>query len=104
MVKIFFLVVSYSLIIYYGLSSTYICTINSRIVFSFFIILTAFLLSHIVSSQLFLANPHKPPLVIEIFQRNKPQLLDYIENFHPKEEDEQLEEEKEYLIDQLNKL
>jgi len=54
--------------------------------------------------KLFLANPKKPELVIEIFKRNKEQLLLYIDNFHPKEEDEQLDQEKDYLINQLNML
>jgi len=54
--------------------------------------------------KLFLANPKKTDLVLEIFKRNKEQLLLYINNFHPKEEDEQLEQEKEYLIQKLNTL
>ena len=39
--------------------------------------------------KVFVANPNKPPAIVDILAGNKPKLLQYLKDFHNDKEDEQ---------------
>ena len=55
--------------------------------------------------QVFVANPNKPRPILEILLRNKDKLVDFLQKFHnDRQEDEQFNDEKAYLIKQIKEL
>eukprot|EP01105_Mastigella_eilhardi_P009732 TRINITY_DN2286_c1_g2_i1.p2 TRINITY_DN2286_c1_g2~~TRINITY_DN2286_c1_g2_i1.p2 ORF type:complete len:351 (-),score=132.77 TRINITY_DN2286_c1_g2_i1:891-1862(-) len=54
--------------------------------------------------KVFVANPNKPPLILEILQKNKTLLIKYLSNFQNNREEEQFNEEKAFLIKQISML
>lgn len=55
--------------------------------------------------QVFVANPNKSPAILDILKKNKNKLLDFINQFHThRTEDEQFNDEKNYLISQIQEL
>jgi len=55
--------------------------------------------------KVFVANPKKPPKILELLQRNKERLISYLSDFHnDRGEDEQFMEERAYLIRQIQSL
>lgn len=58
-----------------------------------------------VNKQVFVANPNKPRPILEILLRNKDKLVDFLSRFHnDRQEDEQFNDEKAYLIKQIKEL
>lgn len=54
---------------------------------------------------MFVANPNKPRPILEILLRNKEKLVDFLSKFHnDRQEDEQFNDEKAYLIKQIKEL
>ncbi|VDD96300.1 unnamed protein product [Enterobius vermicularis] len=52
--------------------------------------------------KVFVANPNKPKPIAEILLRNREKLVDFLSNFHTdRTEDEQFNDEKAYLIKQI---
>lgn len=57
------------------------------------------------SKKVFVANPNKPKPITDILLRNKEKLIDFLSNFHSdRNEDEQFNDEKAYLIKQIKEL
>lgn len=54
--------------------------------------------------KVFVANPQKPPAVVEILAKNKEKLIAFLTNFHTDKEDEQFNEEKQLLITEIQRL
>merc|ERR1711874_171758 len=55
--------------------------------------------------RLFVANPNKPKPILDILLRNQEKLVDFLSKFHTdRSEDEQFNDEKAYLIKQINEL
>lgn len=55
--------------------------------------------------QVFVANPNKPRPILEILLRNKERLVEFLSKFHnDRQEDEQFNDEKAYLIKQIKEL
>lgn len=54
--------------------------------------------------KVFVANPQKPPAVLEILQKNRDKLLRYLAGFQVDREDEHFAEEKAILVRLLNEL
>lgn len=54
--------------------------------------------------QVFVANPRKPPQIEAILRRNKEKLLVFLKSFHNDKEDEQFNDEKQFLIVQIQGL
>jgi calcium binding protein 39 len=54
--------------------------------------------------KVFVANPEKSPAVIDILQRNKTRLIEYLEGFQPETQDEQFKEEKERVTLEIGKV
>ena len=55
--------------------------------------------------KVFVANPNKPRPILEILLRNKDKLVDFLSKFHnDRQEDEQFNDEKAYLIKQIKEL
>lgn len=54
--------------------------------------------------KVFVANPHKPPAIASILRRNKDKLLRFLADFHRDREDEQFNDERAYLIQQIDAL
>ncbi|KAI5474724.1 calcium binding protein 39 [Pseudohyphozyma bogoriensis] len=54
--------------------------------------------------KVFVANPNKPPQIQAILRRNKPKLLTFLRSFHNDREDEQFNDEKVFLIGQIEAL
>ena len=55
--------------------------------------------------QVFVANPNKPRPILEILLRNKDKLVEFLSKFHnDRQEDEQFNDEKAYLIKQIKEL
>ena len=55
--------------------------------------------------KVFVANPNKPKPITDILLRNKEKLIDFLSNFHSdRNEDEQFNDEKAYLIKQIKEL
>lgn len=50
--------------------------------------------------KVFVANPHKPPAIVNILRKNKDKLLRFLIEFHRDRDDEQFNDEKAYLIQQ----
>ncbi len=55
--------------------------------------------------KVFVANPNKPKPITDILLRNKEKLIEFLSNFHSdRNEDEQFNDEKAYLIKQIKEL
>lgn len=54
--------------------------------------------------KVFVANPQKPPQIINILAKNRERLLRFLDNFHIDKEDEQFDEEKELLVKEIEGL
>lgn len=55
--------------------------------------------------KVFVANPNKPKPIAEILLRNRDKLVDFLTNFHTdRTEDEQFNDEKAYLIKQIQEM
>merc|ERR1711993_26798 len=55
--------------------------------------------------KVFVANPNKPKPILDILLRNREKLIDFLSNFHnDRSEDEQFNDEKAYLIKQIQEL
>lgn len=55
--------------------------------------------------KVFVANPNKPKPITDILLRNKEKLIEFLPNFHSdRNEDEQFNDEKAYLIKQIKEL
>jgi len=54
--------------------------------------------------KVFVANPNKPPDIIEMLKHNKSKMLRYLGNFHNDREDEQFKQEKAVLCHVLQEL
>jgi calcium binding protein 39 len=52
----------------------------------------------------FVANPRKPPQIETILRRNREKLLVFLKSFHNDKEDEQFNDEKQFLIVQIQGL
>lgn len=60
-------------------------------------------LSHYL--QVFVANPSKPKAIAEILLKNRDKLVEFLTNFHTdRTEDEQFNDEKAYLIKQIQEM
>lgn len=58
-----------------------------------------------VFSQVFVANPNKPKPILDILLRNQDKLVEFLTRFHTdRSEDEQFNDEKAYLIRQIQEL
>jgi calcium binding protein 39 len=56
-------------------------------------------------SEVFVANPEKVPLITDILVKNKDRLLTFLSNFHTdRTDDEQFNDEKMFLIAQVQKM
>lgn len=54
--------------------------------------------------KVFVANPNKPETISEILIKNKDKLLKFLSKFHNDRDDEQFNDEKQYLIRQIEQL
>lgn len=54
--------------------------------------------------KVFVANPNKPPQIASILRRNKDKLLQFLREFHNDKDDEQFNDEKQFLIAQIQQL
>jgi calcium binding protein 39 len=54
--------------------------------------------------KVFVANPNKPPPILEILLQNKNTLKGFLKDFHNEKEDEQFRDEKDYLLKQIDLL
>jgi calcium binding protein 39 len=54
--------------------------------------------------KVFVANPHKPAQVTNILIKNKKQLVAFLQNFQTDNEEDQFNEEKAFLIKQVQSL
>jgi len=54
--------------------------------------------------KVFVANPKKPPQIESILRRNKDKLLTFLKGFHNDKDDEQFNDEKQFLIVQIQSL
>jgi len=54
--------------------------------------------------KVFVANPNKPPPILEILLQNKNTLKSFLKDFHNEKEDEQFRDEKDYLLKQIDLL
>ncbi len=54
---------------------------------------------------MFVANPNKPKPILDILLRNQDKLIDFLSKFHnDRQDDEQFNDEKAYLIKQIREL
>jgi len=51
--------------------------------------------------KIFVANPHKPEPILKILRRNKNNLVEFLNQFHNDNDDEQFVDEKSYLLKQI---
>ncbi|BGP27080.1 calcium binding protein 39 [Rhodotorula toruloides] len=54
--------------------------------------------------KIFVANPKKPPQIEAILRRNKDKLIAFLRNFHNDRDDEQFNDEKSFLLQQIEAL
>jgi len=54
--------------------------------------------------KVFVANPNKLPSVLSILSKNKEKLVQFLNNFHNDKEDDQFNDEKAFLIKQVQQL
>lgn len=54
--------------------------------------------------KVFVANPNKPPQIQSILKRNKVKLISFLQGFHNDREDDQFNDEKVFLLSQLEAL
>ncbi|BGP57695.1 hypothetical protein JCM8202_005478 [Rhodotorula sphaerocarpa] len=54
--------------------------------------------------KIFVANPKKPPQIEAILRRNKDKLVAFLRNFHNDRDDEQFNDEKAFLLQQIEAL
>ncbi|GAA5886420.1 hypothetical protein JCM6882_001632 [Rhodosporidiobolus microsporus] len=54
--------------------------------------------------KVFVANPKKPPQIEAILRRNKDKLIAFLRNFHNDRDDEQFNDEKAFLLQQIEQL
>ncbi|BGP19421.1 hypothetical protein JCM10213_000658 [Rhodosporidiobolus nylandii] len=54
--------------------------------------------------KVFVANPKKPPQIEAILRRNKDKLIAFLRNFHNDRDDEQFNDEKAFLLQQIEAL
>ncbi|RXK35187.1 calcium binding protein 39 [Tremella mesenterica] len=54
--------------------------------------------------KVFVANPTKPPQIQSILRRNKDKLLSFLKEFHNDKDDEQFNDEKQFLIVQIERI
>jgi len=54
--------------------------------------------------KVFVANPNKTPPILFILSKNKEKLIAFLSNFHNDKEDEQFNDEKAFLIKQIQQL
>ncbi|GAA6042480.1 hypothetical protein JCM8097_003047 [Rhodosporidiobolus ruineniae] len=54
--------------------------------------------------KVFVANPKKPPQIEAILRRNKDKLVAFLRNFHNDRDDEQFNDEKAFLLQQIEAL
>ncbi|GAA5865896.1 hypothetical protein JCM5296_005269 [Sporobolomyces johnsonii] len=54
--------------------------------------------------KVFVANPKKPPQIEAILRRNKDKLIQFLRNFHNDRDDEQFNDEKAFLLQQIEAL
>ncbi|WOO81422.1 calcium-binding protein 39 family protein [Vanrija pseudolonga] len=54
--------------------------------------------------KVFVANPNKPPEIARILRRNKDRLLVFLKDFHNDKDDDQFNDEKQFLITQIERL
>ncbi|ORX37723.1 putative transcriptional repressor [Kockovaella imperatae] len=54
--------------------------------------------------KVFVANPNKPPQIASILRRNKDKLLIFLKEFHNDKDDEQFNDEKQFLIAQIQQM
>ncbi|GAA5992167.1 hypothetical protein JCM10908_001801 [Rhodotorula pacifica] len=54
--------------------------------------------------KIFVANPKKPPQIEAILRRNKDKLVAFLRNFHNDRDDEQFNDEKSFLLQQIEAL
>jgi len=54
--------------------------------------------------KVFVANPNKTPAILNILIKNKPKLIQFLSNFHNDNEEDQFNDEKAFLIKQIQAL
>jgi len=54
--------------------------------------------------KVFVANPNKPPPILSILSKNKDKLVAFLSNFHNDKEDDQFNDEKAFLLKQIQQL
>lgn len=54
--------------------------------------------------KVFVANPNKPPPILHILVKNKEKLASFLANFHNDKEDDQFNDEKAFLLKQIQQL
>lgn len=54
--------------------------------------------------KVFVANPNKPPAILHILVKNKDKLIAFLNNFHNDKDDEQFNDEKAFLLKQIQQL
>eukprot|EP01119_Soliformovum_irregulare_P008730 TRINITY_DN21835_c0_g1_i1.p1 TRINITY_DN21835_c0_g1~~TRINITY_DN21835_c0_g1_i1.p1 ORF type:complete len:336 (-),score=104.68 TRINITY_DN21835_c0_g1_i1:46-1053(-) len=54
--------------------------------------------------KVFVANPNKPPSILNILVKNKDKLISFLNNFHNDKDDEQFNDEKAFLLKQIQQL
>jgi len=54
--------------------------------------------------KVFVANPNKPPAILHILVKNKDKLVAFLNNFHNDKEDDQFNDEKAFLLKQIQQL
>jgi len=54
--------------------------------------------------KVFVANPNKPPSILNILVKNKDKLIGFLNNFHNDKDDEQFNDEKAFLLKQIQQL
>jgi len=54
--------------------------------------------------KVFVANPSKPPQIASILRRNRDRLVQFLRDFHQDKDDEQFNDEKQFLIVQIQAL
>jgi len=54
--------------------------------------------------KVFVANPNKPASIVHILTKNKDKLMSFLNNFHNDKEDDQFNDEKAFLLKQIQQL
>jgi calcium binding protein 39 len=54
--------------------------------------------------KVFVANPNKPPTILNILVKNREKLVSFLSNFHNDKDDDQFNDEKAFLLKQIQQL